>query len=89
MNAAALAERYGDEGGELAGEELYQFKDALGCTYDLDLWQLLKSLDCYLYQCSEGDVVESELFKGLSEFRDRFSRVLVASLPQYNAATWG
>ena len=52
-------------------------------------WQCLKSLDCYLYQCSEGDVPERDLYQAVTTFRDRLRSALVCELPEYDAAEWG
>ena len=52
--------------------------------------QVLKSLQCWLYQCMEGDVVKQPLYQF---FRDTVEPHLMSSiitdLPEYQEATWG
>jgi hypothetical protein len=52
--------------------------------------QVLKSLQCWLYQCLEGDVVKKPLYQF---FRDTVEPHLMSSiisdLPEYQAAAWG
>ena len=43
-------------------------------------------LDCLRYQCSEGDVPESDLYKQLSVFANHAASVVASSHPDYH---WG
>ena len=50
---------------------------------------LFKLLDCYLYQCSEGDVPETwPLFAEVEKARAKLAQHICRSLPQYYAAPW-
>ena len=50
---------------------------------------LFKLLDCYLYQCSEGDVPETwPLFAEVEKARAKLAQHICRSLPQYDAAPW-
>lgn len=51
--------------------------------------QALKSLRCWLYQCSEGNVPEQPLFKALERYAGDLAFHIVAELPGWNAAEWG
>lgn len=51
--------------------------------------QLLKSLDCYLYQCSEGEVPERDLFKKMDGIRNGLTRAIVCGSPEYDQSEWG
>lgn len=53
---------------------------------DISLGQAAKSIDCLLYQCSEGDVPKSELFLKLKAFRATLN--ILDSHPDYQAARW-
>ena len=55
-----------------------------------DIFQALKSLRCWLYQCSEGNIPEEEeLYKIMDDYADRLAYRIVSALPQYDAANWG
>ena len=51
--------------------------------------QVFKSLKCWLYQCSEGDVPETDLFKAFYEVSGNMAKHIVTRMPEFDAATWG
>ena len=55
----------------------------------ISYYQLLKSIDCYLYQCSEGNVPESALYKAVEDIRAMFANWIIRNTIAYNAANWG
>jgi hypothetical protein len=73
-------------------EEMFE-----GIAYDFDLGyhlpdkiQSLKSLRCFLYQCTEGDIPKtSKLFQALQEVSNRLAHDIVQDLPQWEDARWG
>lgn len=60
MNAKALAERYGDDDVTEYEPQIEAFASPKASP---DKWQRVHSARCFRYQCSEGDVPETELFK--------------------------
>lgn len=80
MNAAAVNQRYG----ELNEAPQYH----LVCD-NVDEFQVLKSLQCFLYQCSEGNVPELDLYKQLRQVEMNIMRKLIDTMPQYKKAEWG
>ena len=50
--------------------------------------QLFKAMRCFLYQCSEGDVPDSDLFKAVERFADEFGAGIDQDGPEYQAAAW-
>jgi len=50
--------------------------------------QVLKSIHCFLYQCSEGDYPEHRIFKFVEELRDLIESDIIHSLPEYEKAEW-
>ncbi len=51
--------------------------------------QAYKSLECWLYQCSEGDIPETSLlYNCMNRVRDCMAVELVRRLPAYEAAQW-
>jgi hypothetical protein len=49
----------------------------------------MKLLRCWLYQCSEGEVPETALFKAFAELSNTLAQVVVSELAEYEAAPWG
>jgi len=48
-----------------------------------------KALDCYLYQCCEGDIPSSPLYLWLHEQQTKLAHSIMRHLPEYEAAPWG
>lgn len=84
MNAAAVAERYKEE-----PEATPDTMPTVRRYSDSELVELIKAIDCYLYQCSEGDVPENELYKALYDFNVSCYRYKVQSTNEYQRAPWG
>lgn len=77
MNADAIMARYG-------ADEYYQFEyEEMWIT---NRFQALKSLRCYLYQCSEGDVPEQRLYKAIDQYAADLALEIVMDMPEYNRA---
>lgn len=55
----------------------------------ISYYQLLKSIDCYIYQCSEGNVPESALYKAVDDIRAMLANWIIRNTIAYNAANWG
>jgi len=85
MNIGAMIARYGNRNEFDETQTRYKSMP----IDNKDLWQVLKSLDCYLYQCSEGDIPESPLFKEVEAAREALADWLLRNTTEYNAATWG
>lgn len=85
MNVAAVAQRYGNAD-DMMPDGGYVYRPDLS---DANVYQVLKSLDCYLYQCSEGDVPNRPLFVALDTLRTDLCRILATHTPQYESAEWG
>ncbi len=81
MNCEAVNQRYKET--DTAPEYKHPF--VVSCS----TMQSYKSLRCYLYQCSEGDVPESQLFKKLDSFSDKLGSSAASSTAEYSEADWG
>jgi hypothetical protein len=84
MNCEAVNQRYGT--GEAA-----QFRE-LDHTFSYapaPAVQVYKSACCLRYQCTEGDVPESALYKLLEEITRALAHEIVVNLPAYESAAWG
>jgi hypothetical protein len=86
LNRNAVDARYGD--GEAAKH--YQRDYRFEHTEPVSLVQVLKSLQCWLYQCNEGDVPETALY-GLFDTDVQMSLMdkIITALPEYEEAEWG
>jgi hypothetical protein len=86
LNIQAVDARYG-EGEAVKFRKLnYRFEH----TEAVPLLQVLKSLNCWLYQCCEGDVPETELYKFFdTDVRLYLMTKIITQLPEYEEAYWG
>jgi hypothetical protein len=50
--------------------------------------QAFKSLECWLYQCTEGNVPQQKLYQVLKAFRHTLANRIVETLPAYEQADW-
>lgn len=91
MNVDALKECYPDDYDEMINDKGYRS--------GYDIWeprngvlpwhyQFLKSLDCYVYQCSEGNVPDTDLYKGMVALQDRLVGFIARNQPEYEQAEW-
>ena len=75
MNANALGQRYDLPQSEIDDYALFAKEYVFEERKDSEV-QLLKSLDCFLYQCSEGDVPETDLYKELDKLSTTVTEAL-------------
>lgn len=86
MNEKATGERYRD----CHPYEFRQMPKGEWCRMaESNPWQLLKSFECYLYQCDEGTVSNTDLFKELRKACNFYMKHLVGKIPAYAEADWG
>lgn len=78
LNADAVDQRY-DETNEPA------FSYRLMCVNEI---QALKSMRCWLYQCSEGDVPDRALYKAFQEVSLHLALHIVERMDAYDKAAW-
>ncbi len=84
LNMQAVHERYGDKSlatmpgkiGMKTSDYSFQYEDGGPI-------RVYKSLGCLIYQCSEGTVPESPLYKFLGEIKSTLAESIVHSLPEY------
>lgn len=86
MNEQATGERYRDA----SPYEFREMPKGEWCRMaESNPWQLLKTFECYLYQCDEGSVKDSALFKALRDSCRFYMKHLVGKIPAYSEADWG
>jgi hypothetical protein len=52
------------------------------------VFKVLKSLQCYLYQCGEGRVPRRKLYRLLSELEVQITSLIIEDLKEYQEAKW-
>lgn len=79
MNKAAVDYRYSED--SVVPEYIYhRCLDGEIARY--------KAIQCYLYQCSEGRIDETLLFKEIEAIAAGLAETIIGRLPQYEAAGW-
>jgi hypothetical protein len=86
LNITAVEARYGNGEAVRFRKLDYRYDE----TEPVPLVQVLKSLRCWLYQCLEGDIPESVLYKLFyRDVRPYLMGKIIDTLPEYNEAEWG
>jgi len=80
LNCDATGERYNDENPVL----LTSLKLQMVCPY-----QAIKSLRCWIYQCSEGEFHKTIIYKLFEELKNIIALKIVEDNPTYENAKWG
>jgi len=85
MNRDAVQQRYNErEDSEfIAIPEFLNWDNGTTNKY-----QCLKSLKCLSYQCSEGNVPETKLYKFLQEIINCWMDFIINGIPEYDNASW-
>ena len=79
LNNRAVNARYSEDNSVMAAIEVVP----------TSLVEPYKSLRCFLYQCSEGDIPQtSELYNALDAMASRWADEIVCALPEYEKAPW-
>lgn len=84
MNVEAVEARYGK--GQAKGFRTLDYKYVLG--FPASDIQTLKSLDCLLYECDEGNVSESTLFKIMEKVQGNLASHILHRSKEYENAKW-
>lgn len=84
LNCAAVEARYGK--GEAAKFRRLNYKYKTEPCRNI---QALKSLRCLIYQCSEGDIPKTDLYKFLDELSFEIALEIIRRMPEYDEADWG
>jgi len=54
-----------------------------------DKFQDLKTLQCFCYQCSEGNIPETPLYKFIDELCGTVAQEIIKNIPEYDKKKWG
>jgi hypothetical protein len=86
MNQAAVIARYPDTHAEGGYSEIPEYRFRMQVVRALHAH---KAISCLLYQCTEGTVPASPLYRELEEFKQQLAERIVTSLPEWEKAPWG
>ncbi len=81
MNESAVGQRYHEH----VEPTPYQFQRRAVLSHV----QTFKALRCFLYQCGEGDVPQTDLYRALWEYLGNLAIELVSASDSYRSAHWG
>ena len=84
LNIEALKQRYGNHiNAETEGEPYkYEFN-----AYT-SIFQALKNAECLVYQCSEGNIPTTKLYKWLKDFINKLRAIIVDGINAYKLVNW-
>lgn len=99
LNYAAFADRYDGRHLEATDEtpdtpdipdQLHRAEYAGGHhTIESLHYRFAKLVECYLYQCEEGQIPSDPLYKGMEDFQRGWFGFIVRNSEGYTAAPWG
>lgn len=84
LNQKALMQRYNEK----KGASYNKIPDFKWEDKKVSNMQFLKSMACLRYQCSEGSVPRTKLFKWLSRVIDAYQSHVIYKIPAYTKAKW-
>jgi hypothetical protein len=85
LNIDGVNDRYGQGEAKNFRDLDYQYTPVFGSKIEV-----LKSLQCWLYQCMEGEVVKKPLYKFFDTvIEHHLMASIIYDLPEYNSAAWG
>ena len=85
LNAYALKERYGDT----IEENIYS-EGMIHNIPEYSIDEYLKMLDCFHYQCCEGNTTKRKLFRAIEKMQEIIGKYVKRDgNPVYENASWG
>ena len=93
MNLESLNQRYGDTydkvDAEVSDEKFDEYPiRIMNNTPSPPLINSLKHVQCFLYQCTEGDVPDSPLYKDVEKLQESIIWEIITNMKAYNDAKW-
>jgi len=85
LNINALIQRYKDDKNQYKGIlNNYKFNFVKSSKI-----QFIKNLQCFLYQCLEGNNTKKKLYKDLKKVENALINSYISNLKEYKKASWG
>lgn len=85
LNCDAVNQRYGDNEAQEFRPLDYKFRMEVHTSRI----HAFKALQCWSYQCCEGDIEDSELYKVMERVKGCMAEMIVTRLDAYEKANWG
>lgn len=85
LNCDSVEQRYGEGQAEQFRSLDFKYNPS---KKQMDVFQILKNINCFLYQCSEGDIMQKKLYKVLEKVVGNIALSIVREMPQYEKAKW-
>ena len=82
LNCDAVNQRYGEGAAEGFRELNFKYRFTAGTSRA----QAYKALECWLYQCTEGNAPESPLYKVITKIADSLAHRIAMDTPEYKKA---
>jgi len=82
LNCKAVKERYEDS-------DTVDYKLQYGnLVKNIDVFQAIKHLNCFLYQCSEGKIINTKLYKAIEKVVGNIALTVICDDTKYEDAEW-
>lgn len=93
LNIKAVQERYGDSNpSKMPCHNTTNKQLSIGKVHyiytESSIIQVFKSVQCLIYQCSEGNVPNDPLYKFLEDLENTIAKHIVYELAEYEKANW-
>lgn len=84
LNVATVQAHYGEVEGESFPLPVFKYLFTPATQIEV-----IKALECWMYQCKRGDALESELYKAMVQTHYLLCADYIHQLDEYEAAPWG
>ena len=83
LNQHALIQRYGKTFPNYFDIPIFSWNNK-----PVNKFQFLKSVECLIYQCSEGNTINKKLFKWLTKLEQSLRGCIIEDIEDYKKAKW-
>jgi hypothetical protein len=84
LNCDAVNQRYGENQAQEFRPLDYKYRMEISCNRI----QAFKSLQCWHYQCSEGDIDQNPLYQTMERIQGALAEIIVTRLDAYDKLAW-
>lgn len=84
LNCDAVNQRYGDEQAKEFRPLDFKYRMQISCSRV----QCFKALQCWQYQCSEGDIDQNSLYQVMARIQGQIAEMIVTRLDAYEKLAW-
>jgi hypothetical protein len=84
LNVDAVNQRYGENAAQEFRPLNYQYRMEISCNRLM----AFKALQCWHYQCSEGDIDETPLYQLMERVQGWLAEAIVTRLEAYDKLAW-